>query len=119
METLTVHPKPLGSASVGVAPGLTKTIASCYDNCSQGFIRLDSVLHSTAASELLASPEDVQQTQKKIHEQRARFKLWAGNAGAHRRDKMSLDHRLREALHIHSQVIQLLEDLEHALEEGT
>jgi len=64
------------------------------------------------------STEELQRTQVSLREQIGRFKLWAGNSGAHRSGRMSLDYRMREALHIHSQVVQLLEDMEHALKEG-
>lgn len=53
-----------------------------------------------------------------INDQTARFKIWAGNIGAHRKGRSSLDHRLREASHIRAQVIRLLGDLQEALQDG-
>jgi hypothetical protein len=41
-----------------------------------------------------------------------RFRLWCGNIGAHRHGKSSLDHRLREASHIKSRVIELLQRIQ-------
>ncbi|KAK1836523.1 hypothetical protein QBC39DRAFT_338304 [Podospora conica] len=49
----------------------------------------------------------------------ARFKIWAGNIGAHRNGRSSLDYRLREASHIRAQVIRLLEDLRETLQDAT
>jgi hypothetical protein len=50
----------------------------------------------------------------------ARFKAWAENTGALQRAHLqkSLDYRLREALHIHSRVIKVLEHLYESLHEG-
>lgn len=47
-----------------------------------------------------------------------RLKVWAGNIGAHQIGRVSLDYRLRDASHIQRQVIQLLQDLQEALEDG-
>jgi hypothetical protein len=45
----------------------------------------------------------------------ARFKLWSGNIGAHRKGRSSLDWRLRDASHLRGLVINLLVDLNEAL----
>ena len=44
-----------------------------------------------------------------------RFKIWCGNVGAHRLGKGSLDYKLREASHIHDQVIELLTGMTSSL----
>lgn len=94
-------------------------IASCYNACSQGFSHLETLLCSNEmASNVVVSPEELQQARATFIDQLGRFKMWGGNAGAHQTGKASLDYRLREALHVHAQVVSLLEDLEHALEEG-
>ncbi|GAP83970.1 putative transcription factor [Rosellinia necatrix] len=46
-----------------------------------------------------------------VSDQLSRFKLWAGNIGAHRVGRSSLDHRLRDSSHLHTQVMRLLDDL--------
>ena len=47
-----------------------------------------------------------------------RFRVWAGNAGAHRTGRVSLDHRLREASHIYDALTKLLGELKKYLEQG-
>ncbi|KAI1369758.1 hypothetical protein F5Y08DRAFT_291266 [Xylaria arbuscula] len=48
----------------------------------------------------------------------ARFKLWAGNIGAHRRGRSSLDWRLRDASHLRDLVINLLKDIKNTLHDA-
>jgi len=49
----------------------------------------------------------------------SRFKLWAGNLGAHRKSGgRSLEYRLRDASYIRKLVISLLTDLCKSIEEG-
>jgi hypothetical protein len=47
-----------------------------------------------------------------------RFRVWAENSGAHRRDRMSLEYRLREASGVKQMVIKLLGDIHTNVEEG-
>ncbi|KAF8535024.1 hypothetical protein BDD12DRAFT_367565 [Trichophaea hybrida] len=47
----------------------------------------------------------------KLRDDLGRFRVWTGNAGAHRRNRQSLDHRLREASKVKSMVLMLLKDL--------
>ncbi|EAT82091.2 hypothetical protein SNOG_10697 [Parastagonospora nodorum SN15] len=46
-----------------------------------------------------------------------RFRLWVGNIGAHHKGRASLDYKLREASHIRTRVIELLQHLEHDLQD--
>ncbi|KAF5568402.1 transcription factor Cys6 [Fusarium phyllophilum] len=52
-----------------------------------------------------------------LENENIRFKMWAGNLGAHQSGPASLDHRLREAPHIQEQVIYLLRDISESLED--
>ncbi|KAJ2989830.1 hypothetical protein NUW58_g3267 [Xylaria curta] len=52
---------------------------------------------------------------EKLLDEFARFKLWAGNIGAHRKGRSSLDWRLRDASHLRGLVVNLLTDLKSAL----
>lgn len=53
-----------------------------------------------------------------IDDQLSKFKLWAGNIGAHRTGRRSLDYRLRDSSHLQTQVLRLLDDLVTSLNEG-
>ena len=48
-------------------------------------------------------------------DEQSRFRVWSGNLGAHRVGTSSLDYRLRDASHLKSQIINLLEDLAQLL----
>ncbi|KAI0908866.1 hypothetical protein F4823DRAFT_465371 [Ustulina deusta] len=52
---------------------------------------------------------------QKLFDEFARFKLWSGNIGAHRRGRSSLDWRLRDASHLRGLVVSLLTDLKSTL----
>ncbi|TGJ79453.1 hypothetical protein E0Z10_g9300 [Xylaria hypoxylon] len=85
----------------------------------------DRVAQSLAAFEAIdtveteVEPDDSQfiwvQT---ISDQLSKFKLWAGNIGAHRTGRSSLDYRLRDSSHLHTQVLRLLDDLITSLDEA-
>jgi hypothetical protein len=48
-----------------------------------------------------------------------RFKVWSGNIGAHRLGRGSLDYRLRDASHLKTRFVDLLNDLHDSLTDGT
>ncbi|KAF5576616.1 transcription factor Cys6 [Fusarium pseudoanthophilum] len=52
-----------------------------------------------------------------LENENVRFKMWAGNLGAHQSGPTSLDHRLREAPHIQEQVLYLLRDILESLDD--
>jgi hypothetical protein len=54
----------------------------------------------------------------KIENENARFKLWAGNVGAHHKGRRSLEYRLRDSSALHSQVVLLIESLIGNIAEG-
>jgi len=47
-----------------------------------------------------------------------RFKMWAGNLGAHQAGRASLDYRLREASHLQEQVVYLLRDVSESAQDA-
>lgn len=53
-------------------------------------------------------------------DERGRFRIWARDVGAHHNhnDRSSLDHRLRDAPHVHSALLEVLQNLERFLTEG-
>ncbi|KAI0413521.1 hypothetical protein F5X98DRAFT_366486 [Xylaria grammica] len=54
-----------------------------------------------------------------VQDELSRFKVWAGNMGAHRTGRSSLEYRLRDASHIKSQVLRLLESLRELLDDAS
>lgn len=90
----------------------TQSIASWYGVCIRSFDRLCNLLRVSESEfsgqiSLLALQDEI-----------GRFRVWAGNVGAHQGGRTSLDHRLREASQVYGQVTELLSDLSRALQEG-
>ncbi|KAK3345889.1 hypothetical protein B0T25DRAFT_462035 [Lasiosphaeria hispida] len=54
----------------------------------------------------------------RVNDELARLKVWAGNIGAHRSGRSSLDYRLRDASHLRDQVVRLLEDISESLQDA-
>lgn len=90
----------------------TQSIASWYGVCIESFGRLCDLLRVSESE--FSSQISLLALQNEI----GRFRVWAGNVGAHRGGRTSLDHRLREASQVHEQVTKLLSDLGGALQEG-
>ena len=84
------------------------SIASQCVHCKNSF---DKLLENPQIS------NDQAITQRLLNEF-GRFKIWAGNVGAHRTGRVSLDYRLQEASHIHKELAKLLGQLNGALEKG-
>ena len=84
------------------------SIASQYSGCKDSFNKLLQHLE-TSNDQAIA---------QRLSDQFGRFKVWAGNTGAHRTGRVSLDNRLREASHIRTPLTELLEELNKDLEEG-
>ncbi|KAI0869699.1 hypothetical protein GGS24DRAFT_478076 [Hypoxylon argillaceum] len=84
----------------------------------------DNVTRALAAFEAITTREtQVEPTGSQytwvrmIDDQLSKFKLWAGNIGAHRTGRRSLDYRLRDSSHLQTQVLRLLDDLVTSLNE--
>lgn len=60
---------------------------------------------------------DAQQFLPSLENELTRFKMWAGNLGAHQAGRASLDYRLREASHLQEQVVYLLRDASDLLQD--
>jgi hypothetical protein len=85
------------------------SIADSVWVCLKAFRAVQTVLH------LVDQPTPF----RNIRDQEARFRLWAGNIGAHRKGKQSsLDYRLREASHLRNAVQGLVDDLVISLNDG-
>ncbi|KAL4929016.1 uncharacterized protein BDV17DRAFT_291018 [Aspergillus undulatus] len=91
------------------SPNLVVSIASLLDACVRGFaVILKPALYTDP--DYISSSVD-------LREELGRLRLWAGNLGAHRKhtDRLSLDHRLREAPELHKLVGEHLSDILHAI----
>jgi len=82
-----------------------KSIASLHLSCQLLFERLFDLLGDHGI------PRDLQSD-------RGRYRVWVENVGAHRIGRMSLDHQLREASNMKQMIIELLADLNQALNDG-
>ena len=93
-------------------PTLVSPIAERSNGCLQLFDRLSSLLHDNDSKHLISPAACLDEL--------GRFCLWANNIGAFLRIEFrnSLDFRLREASKICSRVVEFLEDLVEALEDG-
>lgn len=87
------------------------SIRSHYERCIRSFIQLYHFLNLETADKQLF-PASILSTEL------GRFRMWAGNTGAHRTGRVSLDHRLREVPDIHEEISELLEELSSNLGEG-
>jgi hypothetical protein len=83
------------------------------------FARLVRLLENPEAlASIVSESLDTSAIGPTIRDDCGRFKVWAENVGAHRGDRLSLDHRLREATRMKHMVVSLLEDLITALRDG-
>ena len=90
------------------------SIASQYVCCWNSFNKLLQNLETSNETNE-TNDKAVAQT---LMDEFGRFKVWAGNAGAHRIGKVSLDYRLRESPHVHEELTELLRELSKDLDEG-
>ena len=92
--------------SAGASATIPKVlIALQYEGCRSSFSLLLENINDQAISQTLFN-------------EFGRLRVWAGNSGAHRTGRVSLDHRLREASHLHEELIKLLGELNEDLKEG-
>jgi len=86
-------------------------------SCLRKFRDLQTELEVAAAQ---ADNETVTESlpSSRVQDELGRYKVWAANIGAHRTGKSSLEYRLRDASHIRSQVLRLLDDLSESLTDG-
>ncbi|KAI5781743.1 hypothetical protein DFH27DRAFT_580291 [Peziza echinospora] len=97
------------------------SVLSLFKDCVTAFENLQDKLGNALSRPHL--PLDVDNSNfhllaRKLEDDFGRFRAWAGSCGAHRTGKVSLDHKLREAINVHDMVTRLLRDLKNALEEA-
>ncbi|KAF1954595.1 hypothetical protein CC80DRAFT_536757 [Byssothecium circinans] len=89
------------------------SIVEHYERCLNEFHYLSGLLYSSNTSSIAVRAD--------VDEEIDRYKLWAGNVGAHQSGKnysLSLDYRLREASFYRDRVIDLLAVLERHLQKA-
>ena len=88
-------------------------VATSSEECLESFDRLMSLLSGPEEEILGIRLFDVTDA-------RGRFMIWLGNLGARQSVtvKSSLDYRLRDAPKVKEQILELLEDLMEALQDG-
>ena len=87
------------------------SIATKVHECLHAFKALRQHLKSLAAPNTIIACED-------FEDELGRFRVWAGNIGAHRVGQRSLDHRLRDATELKEAVEAYLTDLAMVLDRG-
>jgi hypothetical protein len=88
------------------------TIATRTIDCGRSLSRLCDILTSEECK--YADQIELPVAEDEL----GRFRVWAGNVGAHRSGRVSLDYRLREARDMREGVCDLLDYLKIILERG-
>ena len=82
-----------------------------------GVVRKKLLEHYHDTTVTISKAQDQEQLEEALEDYHGRFRVWAGNIGAHKAGKISLDHRLEDSSHIGSRVVRLLKDLNKLLAE--
>lgn len=111
-QVLASAPQPGGYARETI--DTASTVASISSLVSRCFGDLQSLIGA------LSTQEEQSIAGSKVSEELGRLRVWAGNFGAHRKqtDRLSLDHRLREAPDLHQSVRNHLVNISETIEEG-
>lgn len=91
---------------------MEQDISDWHDACSRAFgalLRASSTNHNRFSEQL---------PHRALIDLLGRFNIWAGNIGAGKRGRASLDYRLREAAYIKEAVVQILRSLTESVQEG-
>jgi len=105
-SALLVDPLPDASPSLGPIARHVQAVLGAFHTAVAG----------TTAAKNNAVAVDTAQFLTQLKNEETRFKIWAGNLGAHQAGRSSLDYRLREAPHLQEQVVYLLRDATESLE---
>jgi hypothetical protein len=87
------------------------SISQCVSTCLEQFKDLQHSLHGSVLQHHAVFSS-------RLNDGLERFQPWTSNIGAHRRDNVSLDHRLRDASHVVTSVLGYLVDIKQALVDG-
>ena len=98
-----------------------QSISDWYHSCIGSFENITTVVNNLATPELDSDTHEMKELAlQRVRDQIGRFRVWAGNMGAHHRadSRMSLDYKLKEASRVHNMVLELLEELNSSLLEA-
>jgi len=90
-----------------------RTIAKVSLGCQKHFWALSDALETIEGSKYQAELSSAA-----VNDELGRFRIWAGNIGALKTGRASLDYRLRDVGYLHQNVVSLLEGLSQSLYEG-
>ena len=93
--------------------GIRTSIRSLYARIINTFTKLIQEFENSKSR----SAEEL--TLDDLEDVRGRLRLWAGNSGAHRTGRVSLDYKLRYSSQVHDKVTEYLEALDNTLRSGT
>ena len=91
---------------------MDRSIRYSYHRCLSQFHEL--LAHIDRSDGAITSQMSLQA----MEDEMGRLKVWAGNLGAYQLGSASLDYRLREASHIKSQIVKMLQYLTQNLNDG-
>ena len=89
------------------------TIAKVSLDCQKYFLALGDALEITDGGKHRDELSGAE-----VKDELGRFRIWAGNIGALKTGRASLDYRLRDVGYLHQNVASLLEGLRQSLSEG-
>ncbi|KAI9891249.1 MAG: hypothetical protein M1814_002939 [Vezdaea aestivalis] len=95
------------SKSPPKAPDMAKLIFNGYVLCKHAFDRLLDRIKDPGHQET----DYDHSAFSRLEDELERFQVWAGNVGAQRIGRISLDHRLREAIDTRDRVLDLLNSI--------
>lgn len=113
-----IAPPPIPCAEVAQAERKSSAEALESEPAGSGHARSKYVVFAHRACVRSFKLLDGSNVPRILGDIRGRFRVWTATSGAHRQDKMSLDYRLRESTELKEMVIDLLEALNSALQEG-
>ncbi|OQE06358.1 hypothetical protein PENVUL_c018G03184 [Penicillium vulpinum] len=90
---------------------MATTIATALNQC------LKQLTESTSSGALARYENEV--SQRRWSDELGRLRIWAGNIGAHQTGQSSLDHRLRDASHLKSETVNILQRMLRVLQSLT
>ena len=104
-----------------------RLIAPSYRSCIACFADLDAALYKQRKAESKRSSKSPGTQQGSLSKKEMyrnlnalfkSFKLWGVDCGMHWTGRSSIDYRLKDASHIYRELVNMLQELEDALDEG-